>query len=206
MQKQVFSIHSSNYNSAYPSIEIYMSRVVRKPALCICENKAWINFGVTAKLISVFVFAIWIVQYLRFLNSNFQDSSHLLWLYSQVCVRAGLKPPRPVFSQRGIILWVLGKAFSSNQLLLQNICFIGNCKILSFNNCKYHLLLAHLSQRLIGDPCSSIGLSVRSRFQTSSFPTPHGQILCGASMGREKESLFAASGSHDKDGRHAHIW
>ena len=32
------------------------------------------------------------------------------------------------------------------------------------------------------------------------------QILCGASLGRVNESLFAASGSHDQDGRHAHIW
>ena len=32
------------------------------------------------------------------------------------------------------------------------------------------------------------------------------QILCGASLGRGNESLFAASWSHDQDGRHAHIW
>ena len=32
------------------------------------------------------------------------------------------------------------------------------------------------------------------------------QISCGASLGRGNESLFAASGSHDQDGRHAHIW
>ena len=32
------------------------------------------------------------------------------------------------------------------------------------------------------------------------------QILFGASLGRGNESLFAASGSHDQDARHAHIW
>ena len=32
------------------------------------------------------------------------------------------------------------------------------------------------------------------------------QILCGASLGWGNESLFAASGSHDQDGHHAHIW
>ena len=32
------------------------------------------------------------------------------------------------------------------------------------------------------------------------------QILCGASLGRGNESLFAASRSHDQDGRHTHIW
>ena len=32
------------------------------------------------------------------------------------------------------------------------------------------------------------------------------QILCGASLGRGNDILFAASGSHDQDGCHAHIW
>ena len=32
------------------------------------------------------------------------------------------------------------------------------------------------------------------------------QILCGASLGRGNDILFAPSGSHDQDGRHAHIW
>ena len=32
------------------------------------------------------------------------------------------------------------------------------------------------------------------------------QILCGASLGRGNDILFAASGSHDQDGRHAHMW
>ena len=55
----------------------------------------------SAKLISAFVFATRIVQSLFFLNTNFQASSHLLWLHSLVCVRPGQKPRRPVFSQRG---------------------------------------------------------------------------------------------------------
>ena len=32
------------------------------------------------------------------------------------------------------------------------------------------------------------------------------QILSGASFGRGNQILFAASGSHDQDGHHAHIW
>ena len=59
------------------------------------------SFAVTAKLISVFVFATQIVQFLYFLNTKFQTSNHLLWLYSPVFVRPGKKPRRPVFSQRG---------------------------------------------------------------------------------------------------------
>ena len=54
-----------------------------------------------AQLISAFVFAIRIVQSLYYLNPKFQDSSHLLWLYSPGCIRPGGKPRRPVFSERG---------------------------------------------------------------------------------------------------------
>ena len=58
--------------------------------------------------------------------------------------------------------------------------------------------------------------SVRRRRPSSSTMLKHlllrnrladqSQILCGASLGRGNEILFAASGSHDQDGRHAHIW
>ena len=48
---------------------------------------------------SAFVFAIRIVQFLYYVNPKFQASSHLLWLYSLVCVGPGRKPRRPVFSQ-----------------------------------------------------------------------------------------------------------
>ena len=40
-------------------------------------------------------------QSLYFLNPKFQASSHLVWLYSLVCVGPGQKPRRPVFSERG---------------------------------------------------------------------------------------------------------
>ena len=58
-----------------------------------------ISFTVTAKLISAFAFATRIVQSLFLLNPKFQTSSHLLWLYSPVCVGPYRKPRRPVFSQ-----------------------------------------------------------------------------------------------------------
>ena len=65
------------------------------------KTKTQISFAVTAKLISAFVFAIRIVQFLFCLNPKFPASSHLLWLYSPVCVGCGGKSRRPVFSQRG---------------------------------------------------------------------------------------------------------
>ena len=71
-----------------------MSRVVRKPFFCICENKDADQFAVTAKLISAFVLATRIVQSLDFLNTKFQASSHLVWLYSPVCMGPGRRPPK----------------------------------------------------------------------------------------------------------------
>ena len=64
---------------------------MRKPDFCLCENK----------LISAFVFATRIVQFLFFLNPKFQASSLLLRLYSPVCVGPGWKSRRPVFTRRG---------------------------------------------------------------------------------------------------------
>ena len=64
-----------------------MSRIIRKPAFCICQKKAQISCAVTAQLnttqlISAFVFATYTVQSLFFLNPNFLASNHLLWLNS----------------------------------------------------------------------------------------------------------------------------
>ena len=78
-------------------LEVCISRVVRQPVFCICEKKTQISFAVTAKLISAFVFTTRIVQSLYFLNPKFQASSHLLWLYSPVCVGPGRKPPKTGF-------------------------------------------------------------------------------------------------------------
>ena len=73
---------------------------------------------------------------------------------------------------------------------------------------------SHLSRRLIGEligypwsgrpsvvrPFTMLKDLLRNRLGDES------QILCGASLGRGNDILFAASGSHDQDGRHAHIW
>ena len=72
-------------------VNAYMSQVMRKPfffayAKTKTQISFAISFAVTAKLISAFVFATQIVQSLYFQNTKFQASSHLLWLYSLVCV------------------------------------------------------------------------------------------------------------------------
>ena len=71
--------------------------------------------------------------------------------------------------------------------------------------------LAHLSRRLIGEligyswsgvrpPSTMLKYLLRNRWADQS------QILCGTSLGRGNDILFAAFGSHDQDGRHTHIW
>ena len=65
---------------------------MKKPAFCICEKKD--ADQLRGKLISAFVFATKKVQSLYFLNLKFQASSHLLLLYSLVCVGPGRKPER----------------------------------------------------------------------------------------------------------------
>ena len=65
-----------------------------KPTICIGENKDadQLRGAVTAKLISAFVFATRIVQFLFYLNLKFQVSSSFLCLYRPVCVGPVRKP------------------------------------------------------------------------------------------------------------------
>ena len=86
-----------------------------------------------------------------------------------------------------------------------------------WRNIENNPFLAHLSRRLIGELIVYQWSGVlRRRRRLSSTMLKHlllanrladqSQILCGASLGRGNKILFAASGSHDQDGHHAHIW
>ena len=78
--------------------------------------------------------------------------------------------------------------------------------------------LAHRSRRLKGELIGYSWCGVRMRPSVRPSFTMlkdlllrnrwanQSQILCGASLGRGNESLFAGPRSHDQDGRHAHIW
>ena len=83
----------------FPILLQYMSRVVRKPAFCICENKDVDQLRGNREVDQHLCF--------RYTDSTipllpkFQASNHLLRLYSLVCVIPGRKPRRPVFSQLG---------------------------------------------------------------------------------------------------------
>ena len=75
---------------------------MRIAVFCICENKDAGQLRGSREADQRLYFRyIWIVQSLYYLNPKFQDSSHLLWLQSPVCVGPDRKPRRPVFSQRG---------------------------------------------------------------------------------------------------------
>ena len=50
----------------------------KKRIFAYAKTRAQISFTVTAKLVSAFVFATWIVQFLFFLNAKFQALSLLL--------------------------------------------------------------------------------------------------------------------------------
>ena len=70
----------------------HISHVMRKLDFRVCENKGQISREVTAQLISAFIFATKIVQFLFYLNPKFQASSLLLRRYRPVCVRPEQKP------------------------------------------------------------------------------------------------------------------
>ena len=74
----------SSYALITPTKRYQLSPGVRKPTICIWEN----NDCEADHL----VFATLIVQYLFFLNTKFQASSYLQWLFSLVCVRPGHNP------------------------------------------------------------------------------------------------------------------
>ena len=65
---------------------------MRNPFFAYAKTKAQISCAVIAQLISAFVFATRVVQFLYFLNPKFQASSYILWLYSLVCVGPGRTP------------------------------------------------------------------------------------------------------------------
>ena len=73
-------------DGGYPFLQ--MNRLMGKPTICICKKQR----RRSAKLISAFVFATRIVQFLFYLNPKFQASSSFLCLNRPVCVIPVRKP------------------------------------------------------------------------------------------------------------------
>ena len=101
--------------------QIIWASLWEKRLFAYAKTKTQISCAVTAQLISAFVFAVWIVQFLYYLNLKFQASSHILLLYSTVCVRPGWKPRRLVFSQGGSYFLVFSCTYSENRILLKPV-------------------------------------------------------------------------------------
>ena len=70
---------------------------MRKPAFCICKNKDADQLRGDREADQRLCFRY--IDY--FLNTKFQASSNIMWLYSPVCVGPSRKPQRPVFLERG---------------------------------------------------------------------------------------------------------
>ena len=112
----VTQISVRSYMRKYPHIGIQMLLALRlhnnsanvAPSLsCVVKKTGFLHMRkqrhrsasrLHRKADHAFVFATRIIQFLYFLNPKFQASSHLLLLYSLVCVGQGWKPRRPVFS------------------------------------------------------------------------------------------------------------
>ena len=118
------------------------------------KTKTQISFAVTAKLISAFVFATQIVQFLFYLNPKFQASSYILWLHSPVCVGPGRKPRRPVYSERGSnylgITWTSPFSYSFYSRADNNSVFSALSSVLhKIMCCGYLLELPHGAAQII---------------------------------------------------------
>ena len=131
-----------------------MSRVMRKPAFCVCENKDadQLCSNRTADQRLCFRYIDSAIPLLS--KSQFQDSSHLLWLHSPVYVGPGWKPRRQAFSRRGsncldaVELLVLNYqmmtmplTYESHHRKTNNVVFCSQQRLRSASGCTPSLIL-----------------------------------------------------------------
>ena len=97
---------------------------------------------------------------------------------------------------------IIRKDCFSNEFSKQMLQFYQNILLSIFSSPEPELIVYQWSvvRPLSASSTMLKHLLLRNRLADQS------QILCGASLGRGNNILFAASGSHDQDGRHAHIW
>ena len=114
---------------------------MRKPAFCICENKDADQLRGNREADQRLCFRYTDSMSFSFLNTKFQASSHLLWMYSLVCVRPGRKPRRPVFSERGSYIDKRRQEHSRRTCkcthqLLELVFLKHSCKVFSYFDVK----------------------------------------------------------------------
>ena len=158
-------------------------------------------------------------------SHRFLGVTSTFWGVNMPCSRTehgvGLEPPTSGSGVRGIyhqaialpdIRRIDNVSTHYENMPMQYLAIFHGCKNDNFQIIFFLNILAHLSRRLVGElivypwsvvrPSSTMlkHLLLRNRLADRS------QILCAASLGRGNEILFAVSGSHDQNGRHAHIW
>ena len=113
---------SSSWSPNTTAVMYQLSLVMRKPAFCICVNKDADQLRSNCAADQRLCFRYTDSTSLYYLNPKFQGSSHLMRLYSPVCVEPGRKPRRPVFSQRGSI-----KTWSAQDSYSEPLETTGTC-------------------------------------------------------------------------------
>ena len=141
---------------------------MRKPAFSYAKTKTQISFAVTAKLISAFVLATRIEQFLYFIYTKFQASSHLVLLYSLIYVGPGRKPRRPVFSQRGSYTYIL----RLYMMILVPVLHFSNPLSSSRSSCSVlNIEYLRMALRLVSQPSDNARVrgSVKENTHSSSL-------------------------------------
>ena len=147
------------------------------------KTKTQISFAVTAKLISAFVFATRIVQFLFYLNPKFQASSSFLCLYRPVSVRP-VRKPHCWFSHETAHIYMYMSLFMRKP---------------AFNICKKHDT-EMLSSNCIADLCllaSKVVLSLfclNSKFQAYSIVLGLYDKVCVSPIWKAKRQVFSPHG------------
>ena len=105
----------------------HISHLMRKPTICICENKDADQLRGNREADQRLCFATRIVQFLFFLNPKFPVSSHLLCLYSPVCVGSVRKPHCWLSPRGGSYTYFPTPFLLICSLLLKDLSFIFIC-------------------------------------------------------------------------------
>ena len=160
---------------AFPAFESIWAPTWENWIFAYAKTKTQISFALTAKLISAFVFATWIVQSICFLYPKFQVSSHLLWLYSPVCVGPGRKPRRPVFCLRKHFISYWGTKLPSSVWVGSYMCitlFIQTFFFFFFSSIEYFKKLKMLIY-IIKEGLRKLKLTAKSSHFIKGFKSSH---------------------------------
>ena len=103
-------------------LKMNFHRLAFEPTFRISENKGADQLRSYCEAdISAFDFATWIVQFLYFLNPKFPASSHILCLYSSMCLRPVQKPRFSLVTAHLHIPWTCSMSQHNSHFVLHNL-------------------------------------------------------------------------------------